>query len=130
MPARYHFQFRFITTLAAAAGIALTLALANWQLDRAHEKERRAARLALARQGSAGGAGGGRGEGRGRGVAAGRRCAGSFEPRYGVLIDNRIRHGVAGYHVVMPLAIGGGSRYVLVNRGWIAGTRTAPGCLR
>jgi hypothetical protein len=41
------------------------------------------------------------------------------------LIDNRISHGVAGYHVVMPLELGsnsgGGSRYVLVNRGWIAG---------
>ena len=46
---------------------------------------------------------------------------GRFEPRYGVLIDNRIHHGVAGYHVVMPLAIGSGKRYVLVNRGWVAG---------
>jgi surfeit locus 1 family protein len=48
---------------------------------------------------------------------------GRFEPKYAVLIDNRIRRGVAGYHVLMPLAIdGGGDRYVLVNRGWIAGT--------
>jgi len=47
---------------------------------------------------------------------------GRFEPRHAVLIDNRIRRGVAGYHVLMPLAIGGGGRYVLVNRGWIAGT--------
>ena len=56
---------------------------------------------------------------------------GRFEPRHAVFIDNRIRRGVAGYHVVMPLEIGsagggtsgGGGRYVLVNRGWIAGTR-------
>lgn len=46
---------------------------------------------------------------------------GRFEPRYGVLVDNRVHHGVAGYHVVMPVAIDDGSRYVLVNRGWIAG---------
>ena len=52
--------------------------------------------------------------------------SGRFAPDYAVFIDNRIRRGVAGYHVVMPLEIGkmraGGSRYVLVNRGWIAGS--------
>ena len=49
---------------------------------------------------------------------------GRFAPRYGVLIDNRVYHGVAGYYVVMPLEIGtagGSSRFVLVNRGWVAG---------
>ena len=47
---------------------------------------------------------------------------GRFDPRHGVLIDNRIHRGVAGYHVVMPLELdGAASRYVLVNRGWIAG---------
>ena len=124
MPARFQFHPRWITTLAAAAGIALTLALASWQLNRAHEKEGRAAQLeALAKDPPVSLA------------AAEVRAAdiewrqvtvrGRFEPRYGVLIDNRIHRGVAGYHVVMPLEIGspggGGSRYVLVNRGWIAG---------
>ncbi len=47
---------------------------------------------------------------------------GRFEPRYAIFLDNRVRRGVAGYHVVMPLAIGDGTRYVLVNRGWIAAT--------
>ena len=128
MSVRYRFDPRPVTTLAAVAGMALTLVLANWQLNRAHEKERRAAQietlakdppLALA-------------------AAAARAediewrqvtVRGHFEPRYSVLIDNRIRRGVAGYHVVMPLEIGnaGGNtgsaagRYVLVNRGWIAG---------
>ena len=120
MPARYHFQFRLITTLAAAAGIALTLALAHWQLDRAHEKEERAARLRLLAKDPP------------VSLAAAEVKAediewrqvtvrGRFEPRFGVLIDNRIRRGVVGYHVVMPVAIDDGSRYVLVNRGWIAG---------
>lgn len=47
---------------------------------------------------------------------------GTFEPRYGVLIDNRVLNGVAGYHVIMPLRLGASDRYVLVNRGWVAGT--------
>lgn len=112
----------------------MTLALANWQLNRAHEKEALAARLeARAKDAPAR-------------VTAGAMSAqnfewrrvtaqGRFEPRHGVLIDNRIHRGVAGYHVIMPLEIasagggtrGGGSRYVLVNRGWVAGV---PGRVR
>jgi len=125
LPRRLRFQPRLIPTLAAAAGIAATLALANWQLGRAHGKEALAARLAALSRGPA--------------VTLPadamkaedlewRRVTvrGRFEPRYAAYIDNRVRRGVAGYHVVMPLEIGrtggGGSRYVLVNRGWIAGT--------
>jgi surfeit locus 1 family protein len=123
LPARYEFRPRLVTTLAAAAGMALGLAAAQWQLGRAHEKERLAARLeSLAREPAA--------------VLAAsevkaadlewRRvtASGRFAASYAVFIDNRIRRGVAGYHVVMPLELrdtGGGSRYVLVNRGWIAG---------
>jgi len=104
------------------AGIALTLGLANWQVNRAHEKEELAARLAvLAKDApvSLPAAVMKAQDVEWRRVTA----RGRFEPRYGVLVDNRIRHGVAGYHVVMPLEIGsgGGGRYVLVNRGWIAG---------
>ena len=124
MAAPYRFRFRWVTTLAAVAGIAATLALANWQLGRAHEKEALAARLAaLAKDppvtlGAA--------EVRARDVEWRQVTArGRFDPRHGVLIDNRIHRGVAGYHVVMPLEIerkmrGGESRYVLVNRGWVA----------
>ena len=121
---RYRFQPRLVTTLAAAAGIVATLALANWQLNRAHEKEARAERLdVLARDAP---------------VALGvdevkaadvewRKVVarGRFEPRHAVFIDNRIHRGVAGYHVVMPLEVGkagAAPRYVLVNRGWIAGS--------
>ena len=122
MPSRYQFQPRLVTTLAAAAVLALTLAAAAWQLGRAHEKEAAAARLqALA------------GdppiwipvsEMQARDVEWRRVTArGRFDPGHAVLIDNRIHRGVAGYHVVMPLALDGEKRYVLVNRGWIAGTR-------
>lgn len=99
--------------------MALTLALANWQLHRAHEKEGRAARLeAFAKDPPVwlGADGVKADEIEWRQVMA----RGRFEPKYGVLIDNRVRRGVAGYHVVMPLEVGGG-RHVLVNRGWIAG---------
>lgn len=119
MPARYQFQPRLYTTAAAVAGIALTLALANWQLSRAHEKEALAARLAaLSRDPPVS-------------LSAAEMRAedlewrrvtvrGRFEPGLAVFIDNRIRRGVAGYHVVMPLALDGGNRYVLINRGWVA----------
>jgi surfeit locus 1 family protein len=123
LSARYRFRPRLVTTLAALAGIALTLALADWQLGRAREKESIAARLAaLAKDPpvmlAAAEAGARDLEWR-RVTARGR-----FEPRHAVFIDNRVRRGVAGYHVVMPLELGGGggsNRYVLVNRGWVAG---------
>lgn len=122
MPVRYRFEPRLFTTLAAAAGIAVTLALANWQLGRAHEKEAAAARLEMlakdapVRVPAA--------ELKAEDIEWRRVTArGRFEPRYAVLIDNRVRRGVAGFHVMMPLAIeGSGGRHVLVNRGWIAGT--------
>ena len=89
MPARYQFRPRLVTTLIAAAGIALTLVLANWQLNRAHEKETLAARLEVlskdapvtlaATEVKAEDA-------RWRRVTA----SGRFEPRYAVFIDNRI----------------------------------------
>jgi surfeit locus 1 family protein len=120
LPARYRFQPRLLTTLAAVAAIGGTLALANWQLGRAHEKEALAARLAaLTRDAPV------------RLTTHAVRAAdvewhqvtvrGRFDFRHGILIDNRIYRGVVGFHVVMPLAIGDGSRSVLVNRGWIAG---------
>ena len=110
-------------TLAAVAGIALTLALGNWQLGRGHEKSALAERIQAAGRDAlialpaaeirAGDVAWRRVEVRGR-----------FEPKYAVFIDNRVLHGVAGYHVVMPLRIGDSTRYVLVNRGWVAGTNT------
>jgi len=39
-----------------------------------------------------------------------------------VLIDNKVRGGIAGYYVVTPLRLGGSATHVLVQRGWIPGT--------
>ncbi|WP_025770140.1 SURF1 family protein [Thioalkalivibrio sp. HK1] len=36
------------------------------------------------------------------------------------LLDNRTRHGVAGYHVHLPFRLHDSDRMILVNRGWVA----------
>ena len=125
---RLNFRPSLWPTLAAVAGIALTVALGNCQLGRGNEKAafaegieaaNRDALIELSRN-----------EVKADDVAWRRiEASGRFEPKYAVLIDNRILHGVAGYYVVMPLRIGDSERYVLVNRGWVAGTdsrRTLP----
>ena len=110
---------RWLPTLAAIIGIALTAAAGNWQLGRAHEKER--AQQAYDRGAS---------DAPIRLTAAPfsvedlhmRRveAEGEFVPKGLVLLDNKTRNGEAGYEVVMPLKIGASSVHVLVNRGWIA----------
>jgi surfeit locus 1 family protein len=108
---------------ACAAGIAL----GNWQWRRAEERRALGARIEAAARAPAV-------ELPARPVPAGdlalRRVAvrGEFDARYTVLLDNRLRRGRPGYHVVQPLRIAGGPLHVLVLRGWIAagGRRDAP----
>jgi surfeit locus 1 family protein len=47
-------------------------------------------------------------------------ATGRYEPEHQFLLDNRVYHGRAGYHVITPLKIGDSELRVLVNRGWIA----------
>ena len=49
---------------------------------------------------------------------------GTYEPRYQILIDNRVQRGQVGYHVLTPLRIGDSEVRVLVNRGWVPLGRT------
>ncbi len=105
--------------LATAIGIALTAAAGNWQLDRAHQKERaqqaydqgasdapiRLTSVAVRAE-----------DLRSRQV----EVEGEFMPKGMVLLDNKTRNGAAGYEVIMPLKIAASSMHVLVNRGWIA----------
>jgi surfeit locus 1 family protein len=114
---------RLIPTLAAAAVVALTVSLGNWQLRRADEKDAlqqgRDAALALAPVALTGTV---------SDAAAldGRRVAveGVFDAARTVLLDNRTRNGVAGFHVLAPVRLAqpadAAPRHVLVLRGWIA----------
>jgi len=49
---------------------------------------------------------------------------GEFDEPRTIFLDNKVLHGRAGYHVVSPLRLAGGERYVLVDRGWVAAGRT------
>ncbi len=104
--------------LLALAGAAAMVSLGNWQTRRAEEK------LALQQRVDA------HAQGPVLSLPAARVSAadyvnnrvavrGEFAPRHMVFVDNRVLRGVPGYHVVTPLRIRGGDRYVLVNRGWI-----------
>ncbi len=50
------------------------------------------------------------------------KFAGTYDTRYQVLLDNQVENTVAGYHVLTPMQVEGSKFYVLVNRGWIAGS--------
>jgi surfeit locus 1 family protein len=114
-----HFQPTLWPTLLAVLGIALTVALGNWQLRRAAEKisthERLETRHKLPPTALTG-----------ADVDPAAlewrevRARGNFEPRYAVYLDNRVYHGANGYQVVMPLKIERSDVHVLVNRGWVA----------
>lgn len=45
--------------------------------------------------------------------------AGRYDDIQQFLIDNQISNGKAGYYVMTPLIIEGGTKAVLINRGWI-----------
>jgi surfeit locus 1 family protein len=118
---RYQYRPSLWPTLAAVVAIVATCALGNWQLGRGHEKAALAQRVADANREAPIAITGL--EVNAEDVVWHRvEVRGRFEPRYAVLIDNRIVRGTPGYFVVMPLKIADSDRYVLVNRGWIAGT--------
>lgn len=108
-----------MTTAAAAAMVALTVYLGLWQKHRAEEKSARQAVMdARLREPPLQLTGA---------VAEAEpllyrrvRAAGEWDPAHQVFIDNQIREGRAGFHVLTPLRLQGASEAVLVNRGWIA----------
>ena len=105
--------------LAAIIGIAAAIALGTWQLGRGAEKRELSARFAA--QAAQPPVHVGPVELAADDVELRRvETRGVFEPRHAVYLDNRVRRGVPGYHVVMPLRIEGSDNHVLVNRGWIA----------
>jgi len=48
------------------------------------------------------------------------RVSGTFLPRAQLLIDNILRGGKPGFHVMTPLQVSGTETVILVNRGWAA----------
>jgi surfeit locus 1 family protein len=110
---------RFWPTLATVLGVALAVALGNWQLDRGAQKRALKARYDAQAAQPPVHVGGEELDAETMDLRHA-ETRGVFEPRYAIFIDNRVHRGVPGYHVVMPLKVEGSDRYVLVNRGWIA----------
>jgi surfeit locus 1 family protein len=119
--ASFNFRPSVLPTLGAVALIGLTLALGNWQLNRAEQKRELQARLdSLQREPAVT-------------IPKGAinasdfefrtvEVVGEFEPRCTVYLDNKLRGHVPGYEIVTPVSVGASGKYVAVNRGWLAGT--------
>ena len=114
------FRPRLAPGVAAAAFIALAISLGNWQTRRAEEKLELGHRLDEGAKGPVLSVPPVRLDA----SALERRrvsARGRFVARSAVLLDNKVLHGAAGYHVLMPLKLEGSEDlHVLVNRGWIA----------
>ena len=108
-------------TLGLLLLVAVTVALGNWQRQRAHDKQSlreqyeaasRAPPLALDADTA---------------IAADPArfrfrpvlARGTYDAAHQVLIDNRVHAGRAGFDVVAPLKLEGAG-YVLIDRGWVA----------
>jgi surfeit locus 1 family protein len=119
--ARRRFRPEVVPTLVLLAVLGLTLSAGRWQLDRAAfkvalqhrieavagEPPMRIHPMTTASEVDA---------------SAWRPidAIGHFDARRVVLLDNRLRDGVAGYEVLTPLVIAADGRALLVNRGWVA----------
>ena len=112
------------TSVAAAAFIALTVSLGNWQTRRAEDKLELSRKIEQSNREPV------------LSIPSTRIVAveferrrvsarGRFVARATLFLDNKVLRGVAGYHVLTPLALEGGDLHVLVDRGWIpAGDRS------
>ncbi len=121
----FDFSPRPVPTVAAAATVALTAFLGNWQAGRAEEKAALQATFA-ARAVEAPLTLGGGARSAQELLFRRVRARGTFVPGGQFFIDNRVHGGRAGFHVVAPLALGAGGPVVLVNRGWVARTAAYP----
>ncbi|ATG20895.1 cytochrome c oxidase assembly protein [Ralstonia pickettii] len=115
--------FAPVPMIAGVALIALTCALGRWQLQRAHERIERQARIVALQNAPA------------QRITAQPVAAdavlyrpvllrGTFDVAHTVLLENRphVTNGVSrpGFEVLIPLVLeGAGRRAVLVNRGWL-----------
>jgi len=118
--APWRFRPRALPTLAMLVAVVVCAAAGRWQQGRMQEKEMlraqmdAALRMAPVALASLPGATEWTAL-RYRPVVA----DGVYRGQAQILIDNKVHHGRAGYHVVAPLELPDG-RAVLVNRGWVA----------
>ena len=114
-------RLRFwLVTLAAILMAVLTLSLGQWQLRRAAQKE--TLQAAVERQKLLPALDS-------RALSATKNIAdvmhrqallqGVWQDAHTVYLDNRPMSGKSGFWVVTPLALEGGPRWVLVQRGWV-----------
>lgn len=123
---RFRFRLRVIPLVATVVLVTLGIALGNWQMRRAAEKEAVAA--AVVEQGSLppvviGDPGGVQQDDRvgPRAHPTYRRVRliGEFVTEWPVFLDNRPHAGRAGFYLAMPFKIAGSDEHVLVLRGWL-----------
>ena len=114
-------EFRpgWVPSLAAAAFIALTVALGDWQTRRAEEKVAAGRRIDEAARGPLLALPSSRVD---VAVLESRRVSvrGTFDARGTLFLDNKILHGIPGYQILTPIRPENGGIPVLVNRGWVA----------
>lgn len=105
--------------LTLLLGVAAALAsLANWQWQRAAEKDRLIARQA--ERGQLAPLSWSQLQALGPDVSDRPvRLVGQFDPARRVALDNQMRAGVAGYHLYVAFRPEGSSESVLVNIGWV-----------
>jgi surfeit locus 1 family protein len=115
---RWHFRATWWPTLAFVLLLPAFILLGLWQLQRADEKRALQAEYdarATAAPVRIGASLMGAEDLRFHRVLA----RGYYEPRFQVLVDNRVHRGQAGYHVVTPLRLADSDTRLLVNRGWV-----------
>jgi surfeit locus 1 family protein len=121
MPSQVRFRWRWIPFIATVVVVAIGVALGQWQLRRADQKEAIALRIAqreklppLSLDSAT--------------VQTDHPDAllfrtvlvsGEFQRDWPVYLDNRPYQGIAGFYVLMPLKMAGSELHVLVARGWV-----------
>ncbi len=110
----------WLVSAAAGVGVAATLALGAWQLDRAGQKlrhqaaieERKALPPVEAQELLAAGSSP-------RFLHRTVKLRGVWDARHTIFLDNRQMHGLPGFYVVTPFMLAGSDKAVLMERGWV-----------
>lgn len=119
------FAPRLIPTLAALVAMTLTLYLGQWQQGRAAEKrnlqadyDARASMQPLSLLSAT--------EISSKDDFRKATALGRFDAAGQIFIDNKSEGNIVGFHVITPLRILNGDRYLMVNRGFVARTSVYP----